>query len=192
MYKIAFLDRDGTINIDKKYVYRIEDFQFLPGVISGLKTLQSHGFLLVVVTNQSGIARGMYTEEDLKELNLWLNHTLQGHGINLEGIYYCPHLPNAAVKQYRKVCDCRKPKTGLFKMALSDLKTKYGDIDFSKSVAIGDKMRDLSICDELDIDGVLIQNDVKEVETSVAQHKFFIANDFTSAVNWILVNEVDK
>ena len=156
--KAIFLDRDGTINVEKNYLYKIEDFEFLPGVIDGLKKLQDNGFLLVVVTNQSGIARGYYTEEDLKKLNEWMISTLEQSGIHISAIYYCPHHPEALNEKYRKKCDCRKPEIGLFLKAARDL-----DIDISKSYAIGDKIRDLQICSSSMIDnpakGYLLYSD---------------------------------
>ena len=89
-YKIAFLDRDGTINKDKNYIYKIDDFEFLPGVISGLKKLQQNGFLLVIVTNQSGVARGYYKEEDIEVLHKWMFQELEKSGVSIAKVYYCP------------------------------------------------------------------------------------------------------
>lgn len=142
--KAVFLDRDGTINVDKHYLFRKEDFVFLPDVLPAMRLFQEKGYLLVVVTNQSGIGRGYYTEEDLLSLNRWMMDRLQREGIVLSGIYYCPHLPDAPVEQYRRVCDCRKPGTGLYHRAAEEL-----DIDLSKSIVVGDKMRDLTLADEI-------------------------------------------
>lgn len=183
-YRIAFLDRDGTINKEKNYLYKIKDFEFLPGVISGLRKLQQAGFLLVVVTNQSGIARGFYTEKDLEILHKWMLCELEQEGIKIEKIYYCPHHPNAEIKKYRIDCSCRKPKTGLFWCAISELKREY-DIDLLNSVAIGDKERDLSICDEIPLRGFLIgSNNCNEKITGVP--------DFKSAVDLILKENRDE
>ena len=155
MNKAVFLDRDGTINVDKGYLYRISDFEFLPGAVDALRMLQNAGYLLIIITNQSGIARGYYTEEDFMILNDWMKNELMKHGVKISGVYYCPHLPDAEVERYRKVCSCRKPETGLFERAVHDF-----DIDLSKSYAVGDKERDCSICLKSECRGFLIGRDV--------------------------------
>ena len=140
MNKAVFLDRDGTINIDKDYLYKIEDFEFLPGAIEGLKKFQASGYLLIVITNQSGIARGYYTEKDYQIVTDYMLEKLQENGVFLTDVLYCPHHPEAVVDKYKKDCDCRKPKLGLFYKAVEKWKL---DLDFC--VAIGDKVRDLEI-----------------------------------------------
>lgn len=153
MVKAVFLDRDGTINVDKNYLYKIEDFEFLPGVIDGLRLLQEHGFLLIVVTNQSGIARGYFTENEYNTLNDWIINELEKNGVRITLTLYCPHHPSAKVLKYRKNCDCRKPKIGLYKKAID-----LFDIDISSSYVIGDKIRDCSICEISDCKGYLISD----------------------------------
>ena len=118
MNKAIFLDRDGTINVEKHYLYKIEDFEFLPGVIAALKKLQDVGFLLIIITNQSGIARGYYSEEDFLKLNTWMLDELKRHDVFILDVYYCPHLPDASIDKYRKTCECRKPKLGMFDQAV--------------------------------------------------------------------------
>lgn len=183
-YKIAFLDRDGTINKDKNYIYKIDDFEFLPGVISGLKKLQQNGFLPVIVTNQSGVARGYYKEEDIEVLHKWMFQELEKSGVSIAKVYYCPHLPNATIEKYRKNCNCRKPKTGLYYKAISELKRLY-DLDLANSVAIGDNIRDLSICSELSIKGYLIDSDY--CDTLITAVK-----DFKSAIDIIVKEKVNE
>lgn len=140
--KAIFLDRDGTINIDKDYLYRIQDFEFIPRVPEGLRLLQNAGFKLFIITNQSGIARGYYTEDDYKVLNDWLLSTLADkYDVHITASYYCPHHPEAVVSAYRVDCNCRKPKIGLFTKAITE-----HNIDLGRSYAIGDKLRDLAIC----------------------------------------------
>lgn len=152
--KAIFLDRDGTINVEKHYLYKIGDFEFLPGVIEGLKLLQDAGYLLIIVTNQSGIGRGYYTEEDFGILNSWMLKTLEDEGIHISKVYYCPHLPDAEVEQYRKVCTCRKPALGLYEMAVAEF-----NINLAESWAIGDKIRDCAICETTSCKGFLVEQD---------------------------------
>lgn len=146
--KAVFLDRDGTINVDHGYVCQIEKFEFIDGVIEGLQRLQELGFLLIIVTNQSGIARGYYTEEQFNRLTEQVNAILKSRGVYITDVFHCPHLGEE--------CDCRKPKTALFYQA----QEKY-QIDFSRSYAIGDKMRDLQICMEQDVYGYLLDLEKK-------------------------------
>ncbi len=149
--RAVFLDRDGTINADKNYLYRAEDFEFLPGAVEALKLLQDSGYLLIIITNQSGIARGYYTEDDFRTLTEWMLGRLKEAGVNIARVYYCPHLPDAKIPEYRKICTCRKPETGLFEQAIRDY-----DIDLAGSYAIGDKMRDCAICEKTPCRGFLI------------------------------------
>ncbi|WP_020675706.1 D-glycero-beta-D-manno-heptose 1,7-bisphosphate 7-phosphatase [Geopsychrobacter electrodiphilus] len=134
--RAVFLDRDGTINVEKDYLYRVEDFEFIPGVPLALKKLQDAGFLLVVVTNQSGIARGYYTLEDVDVLHRHMCKELQGFGVEIAGIYICPHHPSVGPPDQQD-CLCRKGRPGLLIRAASEL-----DIDLSRSFMVGDKMSD--------------------------------------------------
>ena len=160
--RAVFLDRDGTINADKNYLYRAEDFEFLPGAVEALKLLQDSGYLLIIITNQSGIARGYYTEDDFRTLTEWMLGRLKEAGVNIARVYYCPHLPDAKIPEYRKICNCRKPETGLFEQAIRDY-----DIDMAGSYAIGDKMRDCAICEKTQCRGFLIggKSDSTRVKT---------------------------
>lgn len=151
MSKAVFLDRDGTINKEKHYLYKIEDFEFIPRCVEGLKKLQDLGYLIIIITNQSGIARGYYTEDDLNILNRWIVNELKKSNITISGIYYCPHHPEAEINKYRVNCSCRKPSLGLFFEAIKDF-----NIDLSLSYAIGDKIRDSAICEKSICRGYLI------------------------------------
>lgn len=152
--KSVFLDRDGTINVDKNYLYRKEDFEFLDGSLEGLKKLCDAGFMLFLVTNQSGIARGFFSELDFLRLNEWMISKLKNYGIDITCVRYCPHHPEAKILHYRKNCNCRKPATGMFQDIIGEF-----NIDTSNSFAIGDKERDLSICLETDVNGFLIYSE---------------------------------
>lgn len=167
MARAVFLDRDGTINVEKSYLYRIEDFEFLPGALEALRMLQTHGFRLVIITNQSGVARGYYTEQDVAVLHRWLAKRLKVEGIVIDGCYYCPHHPQAAVGAYRRNCACRKPGTELFFRAAREL-----GISFEGSYAIGDKLRDCAICRETACRGFLIgENEQTDILESVRMGK---------------------
>ncbi len=133
-----FLDRDGTINVDHGYVHEIDNFQFIDGVIDAMRELKEMGFALVIVTNQSGIARGMYSEEQFMQLTEWMDWSLADRDIDLDGIYFCPHLPDASVENYRQQCDCRKPQPGMILSAAEEL-----DIDLAASYIVGDKIDDV-------------------------------------------------
>jgi D-glycero-D-manno-heptose 1,7-bisphosphate phosphatase len=134
----AFLDRDGVINVDRGYVYRREDFDFVPGVLDGARMLDELGFALVVVTNQSGIGRGLYTEEDFRRLTQWMVESLAAAGAPIAGVYFCPHHPTEASGRYRIACACRKPAPGMLLQAARDLGVELG-----ASAMFGDRESDL-------------------------------------------------
>ncbi len=132
MNKAAFLDRDGVINVDVlDYTSKIKDFTFLPGVVEGLKTLQEKGYLLIVITNQGGIAKGMYTKEDVDTLHTWMWAELANQGITITAIYFCPH------HDVSGKCLCRKPGSMMLEKAMA----RY-NIDATHSFFMGDKDTD--------------------------------------------------
>lgn len=133
-----FLDRDGTINVDHGYVHEIDDFQFIDGVIDACRELKKMGFALVLVTNQSGIARGMFSEDQFMYLTEWMDWSLADRDVDLDGIYFCPHHPEASQEEYRQVCDCRKPQPGMLLQAQQEL-----NIDMAASYMVGDKPEDM-------------------------------------------------
>ncbi|MGG4690755.1 D-glycero-beta-D-manno-heptose 1,7-bisphosphate 7-phosphatase [Proteus mirabilis] len=134
----VFLDRDGTINIDHGYVSEIDNFEFIEGVIEAMAELKAMGYALVLVTNQSGIGRGYYSEDQFLHLTEWMDWSLADRGVDLDGIYYCPHHPDANIEEYKKECDCRKPATGMFMDAKAQL-----NIDMASSYMVGDKKEDM-------------------------------------------------
>ncbi|AUX73540.1 D-glycero-beta-D-manno-heptose 1,7-bisphosphate 7-phosphatase [Erwinia pyrifoliae] len=133
-----FLDRDGTINVDHGYVSEIDNFEFIDGVIDAMRELKQMGYALVLVTNQSGIARGMFSEEQFMQLTEWMDWSLADRDVDLDGIYFCPHHPEAVVEQLRQSCDCRKPQPGMLLTAQQEL-----HIDMSASYMVGDKIEDM-------------------------------------------------
>lgn len=136
--RAAFLDRDGVINIDHGYVYRSEDFDFVPGVLEGARRLHELGYALVVVSNQSGIGRGLFSEAQFHSLSNWMRQQFIAAEAPLSGIYFCPHHPTEARAEYRRSCDCRKPAPGMLLAAAKDLQ-----LDLEASAMFGDKRSDL-------------------------------------------------
>ena len=137
MKKAIFLDRDGTINVEKDYIYKSEDLVFEEGTIEALKTFKNLGYILIVISNQSGIARGYFTEEDLNIFNNNMNEILKKNGIEITEFYCCPHHPDG-IGEYKKVCECRKPNNKMIEDAIK----KY-NIAREKSYMIGDKTSDI-------------------------------------------------
>lgn len=131
--KALFLDRDGVINKEINYLYKIEEFIFNKGIFELCKYYKRRGFLIFIVTNQAGIARGYYTEEDYKILTKWMLIEFSKRGINIEKIYHCPHHP-----EFTGECTCRKPKPGMLKQAESEY-----DLNLANSVLIGDRISDI-------------------------------------------------
>ena len=133
MHKALFLDRDGVINIEKDYLYKIKDFEFIDGIIGLCRYYQKLGFIIIVVTNQSGISRGYYTEDDFNKLTSWMIKEFASHQIEIKKVYFCPHHPDINGE-----CSCRKPNPGMLLEAAKDF-----DIDLENSILIGDKQRDV-------------------------------------------------
>ena len=136
--RAVFLDRDGVINVDNGHVGRIADFILLPGVIEALKQLQDSGFKLVIVTNQSGIARGYYSEADFLDLTGQMLAQFGKFGITIDKTYYCPHHPDFSNEEEAQLCGCRKPEPGMINQACSELA-----LDPDRSFLIGDKESDI-------------------------------------------------
>ena len=147
MNKALFLDRDGVINVDKEYIYKPNDLHFMDGIIKLIKTAKNKYYKVICITNQSGIARGFFTENDLQVFMTYLNQELINLiGFPLDAYYYCPHHPFGVVEEYSYVCDCRKPATGLLEAACKDY-----NIDCNNSIFIGDKFTDLQAAEKMNI-----------------------------------------
>jgi D-glycero-D-manno-heptose 1,7-bisphosphate phosphatase len=127
-----------VLNVDKGFVWSPEQFEWIPGAIQAIRRLNEAGFLVIVVTNQSGVARGLYTEEAVQELSRWADRELAAHGAHVDGWYYCPHHTDHGEPPYRQDCECRKPKPGMILQAIRE----HG-IDPSRSFLVGDQQRDL-------------------------------------------------
>jgi len=176
--KAVFVDRDGTINVDVHYLHDPGQFQMYPGVGEGLRSLKEAGFKIIVITNQSGIGRGYFTEEQLKKVHDRMKSDLHHFGVTLDGIYVCPHHPEER-------CNCRKPRTGLFERAIKD-----NNIDLTGSFMIGDKSLDVEAGKKIGVQTILIPEPHIRGECLSKQYLWgafpdFIANDFLAAVDWI-------
>ncbi|MDY3973055.1 HAD family hydrolase [uncultured Veillonella sp.] len=154
MRKAMFLDRDGVINVDVNYLYRIEDLTFFPGAKEALALAVKAGYDLIVVTNQSGVARGYYTEADVQALHQYMGDQLAKVGAPILTFYYCPHHEKGLVPEYTKACDCRKPKPGMILQACEDY-----EIDVAKSFLIGDKETDVKAAEAAGMKGYLHTED---------------------------------
>lgn len=138
MKKAIFLDRDGTLNKELNYLYKPSEFEFIPGTVDAIKIFHELDYLVIVLTNQAGIARGYYTEEDVHKLHRYIDGLLAAEGTFIDAYYYCPHHPDGVVEGYIKECECRKPKIGLIDKAIRDF-----DIDLSDSIIVGDNEKDM-------------------------------------------------
>ncbi|NPA59956.1 MAG: D-glycero-beta-D-manno-heptose 1,7-bisphosphate 7-phosphatase [Epsilonproteobacteria bacterium] len=158
MLKALFLDRDGVINVEKEYLFKIEDFEFIDGIFNLCRYYQSLGYIIIVVTNQSGIARGYYTEDDFNKLTSWMKDRFLDEGITIKKVYFCPHHPDIT-----GVCLCRKPKPAMLLDAANEF-----DIDLKNSVMIGDKQRDIEAGLNAGLEQTYLFDESKSIEKSKA------------------------
>ena len=149
----AFLDRDGVINVDSGYVHRVDDFHFIPGVLNACRSLHVAGYKLLVVTNQAGIAHGLYDEQAFNEITDWMSNRFVEAGAPLAGVYYCPHHPAARIARFRRECGCRKPAPGMITQAVREHR-----IDVSNSFLVGDKASDLEAAQRAGLLGYIVRS----------------------------------
>lgn len=148
----VFFDRDGTINVDLGYTHRVEALTFLPGAIAAIKRVNDLGYYAFLVTNQSGIARGYFSEDDMKAYHTLMRERLATAGAHLDDIRFCPHHPHGTVPEYTCVCDCRKPKPGM----IMDLARQWPIVE-SESILIGDQQSDMEAAKAAGVRGVLYE-----------------------------------
>lgn len=146
----VFLDRDGVLNVDRGYLYKREDLEWMPGAIDAIKMLNDKGYLVFVVTNQSGIARGFFEEDDVYALHSYMAEEVERRNAVIHYFYFCPHHPEGMVEKYSKVCRCRKPLPGLIEQACQEW-----PIDLKASFLIGDMERDIEAANDAGIPGYL-------------------------------------
>jgi D-glycero-D-manno-heptose 1,7-bisphosphate phosphatase len=160
--KTIFLDRDGVINKEVNYLSRINDFEFIDGVFEACKHFQNLGYAIIIITNQSGIGRGYYSENDYQILTKWMLSKFNKQNIEILDIFYCPHSPN-------NQCDCRKPKSRMFEIA----KNKYM-IDMKKSWSIGDKETDIEASNLSGILNTILVRSGHKIQASNSKAKYFL------------------
>lgn len=188
MNKAVFLDKDGTINFDVGYLNDPSHLKLIPGSSEAIKMLNKAGFKVVVISNQSGVARGILSEDILQSVDKKLQKELLKEGAFVDAIYYCPHHPEHGVYPYRKACECRKPHNGLVKKAVKNL-----DIETSRSFFVGDKVSDIETGVNSGTKTVLVLTgkgreslDREELKKIKPTH---IAENLLDAAKWILSNE---
>lgn len=182
----VFLDRDGTINEQMGYINHISRFHLLPGVAEAIRTLNEIHIPVVVVTNQSGLARGYFPPELLEEVHEKMRSLLLEKGAVIDGLYICPHHPEAKEKKYRQVCNCRKPKTGLLEHAAAEL-----NLDLGKSFIVGDRWSDLKCGKSVGGATVLVltgygRGDLEYIGPTQEIQPDYQAEDLSAAVTWII------
>ena len=160
--KALFLDRDGVININHGYVCTIEDFDFIDGTFETCKQLQAYGYQLIIITNQSGISRGYYSEKDFKSLTKWMLENFSKQGVNILDVFFCPHGPNSS-------CECRKPKPGMFLTA-----QKSYNIDMKNSWMVGDKEEDLIAAKKAGIDNTVLVRSGHPIDEQTSHAEYIL------------------
>ncbi len=192
MIPAVFLDRDGTINEQMGYINHICRFQLLPGAAEAIGKLNDASIPVVVVTNQSGLARGYFPESLLGDVHGKMEKQLAEKGAHVDGIYICPHHPEAKEEKFRENCNCRKPKTGLFEAAVKDL-----NIDLAGSYVVGDRWSDLKAAHKCGAKGILVltgygRGDYEYIGPQQQVQPHFVAEDLDRAVEWILSDLKEK
>lgn len=160
----AFLDRDGVLNVDRGYAHRPDQLEWIDGAPEAVRLLNDAGYLVIVVTNQSGIARGLYDEDAVRRFHAHMQTALQGHGAHVDAFYYCPHHPEGSVSQYALRCNCRKPAIGLLEQA-----AREWPIDLSRSFLIGDRAHDLAAAAAFNIKGLLFDSHTASLPELIQQ-----------------------
>ena len=191
-HRAVFLDRDGTINEEVGYVNHIERFHLLPRVGRAIRLLNQHGWKTVVITNQSGVARGYFPESLIHEIHQKMEDLLKNEGAHLDGVYYCPHHPDIGIPPYRQKCRCRKPATGLIEEAVKEL-----DLDTSASYMVGDRGVDIEFAHQVGARAILVLTGYGKGEWEYRKDEWkfkpdHVAPDLYEAVEWILSRESFK
>jgi D-glycero-D-manno-heptose 1,7-bisphosphate phosphatase len=189
MRPAVFIDRDGTINEEHGYINHINRFVLLPGVAKAISLLNKHNYIVVVTSNQSGVARGYFPITLVKEIHEFMKQELAKQNAYVDGIYFCPHHPNGVVPEYSRECECRKPNVGLIKKAEVAL-----DIDMETSYIIGDRLLDIKLARNVNVPGILVltgygKGELKYSMSLTRITPAYVAEDLLQAVQWILKSD---
>lgn len=190
MEKVIFLDRDGTLNEEVNYLYKPKDMILIQGTAEAVRLLNQAGYRVVVVTNQAGVARGYYTEQDVVLLHEYMNEQLKKQGAHIDHFFYCPHHPTAGIGRYRRECRCRKPSQGLLEAAET-----YYEVDKAHSYMIGDKLADIEAGQRYGIHTALLgtgygaESHREQLESGKPCPYDCYAKTLREAVCWILAKE---
>lgn len=180
--RAVFLDRDGTLNVDKGYVHRIDDWEWIPGAIDAIAALKKAGFLVIVITNQAGIARGYYDEAAIANLHTRINEELKEHGATIDGFYHCPHHP-----EFSSLCECRKPMPGMIYEAKRDF-----DIDLNHSWLVGDKASDIRAGLAAGVKSILVLTGYGNIDRTLLGSDDVCVADIVAASRYIFSNGVQN
>jgi D-glycero-D-manno-heptose 1,7-bisphosphate phosphatase len=179
--KAVFLDRDGTLVVERGYITEPDQIALIPGTADAIVRLRAAGWKVIVVTNQACIAKGMISEEELTAIHFRMAAMLGAEGAQLDGIYFCPHHPDGSVEEYARDCDCRKPLPGLLEQAAGE----HG-LDLAASVMVGDTLRDLEAGRAVGARSVLVLTGKGSPASAEAHGADHVAADLAAAVDWIL------
>lgn len=182
MRRAVFLDRDGTLLEEGNFVDRLDKLVFFPYSIDAVRALNRAGLAVVVVTNQSGVARGLYTEDFVREAHRHIDQRLKDAGACVDAFYYCPHHPQGSVKALRGDCQCRKPKPGQLIRAAAEL-----DLDLTKSFIVGDRWKDIEAGEAVAARGILVRTGYgRDEENTHSPAGAVVVDNLIQAVTWIL------
>ncbi|RPH86078.1 MAG: HAD family hydrolase [Deltaproteobacteria bacterium] len=188
-----FLDRDGTINDEVGYLDSADKLRIIPAAFEAVRLINASGMKAVVITNQAGVAKGLFTEEFVRKINGQIQSALLVQGALIDRFYFCPHHPTEGIDPYRLICDCRKPEPGLLHQAAADL-----NIDLARSYVIGDRLRDVETAHRAGAKGVLVMTghgqdlmqDAGPDRANELNQPDYVAQDILEAVHWILKNRI--
>jgi D-glycero-D-manno-heptose 1,7-bisphosphate phosphatase len=184
MDRAVFVDRDGTINVEKEFLYLPEEFQFIPGAPEALRLLNEAGFRVIVVTNQSGIARGYYDEAAVERLHRHMDGELSRFGARVDAYYFCPHHPEYGIGEYLRECDCRKPMDGMLRRGAAELA-----VNLKGSFMIGDRLADMEAGLKAGCRAIMVRTGYGNSESSALPPEIPVYSDLLSAVKAILKDE---
>jgi D-glycero-D-manno-heptose 1,7-bisphosphate phosphatase len=189
MRSAVFIDRDGTINEQRGYINHISRFVLLPGAGEAISLLNEHNRLVLITSNQSGVARGYFPIELVHETHYYMKRQLEKDNAHVDGIYFCPHHPDGEIVEYKRACKCRKPGIGLIEMARAEF-----DIDMGRSCVIGDRWLDIIFAHNAHLPGILVltgygMGEQEYVTPPEGIVPAYVAKNLLEAVHWLLRND---